>query len=162
MALRYKTLDFLSICSPQVREMYEHWVALRGDRVLPDRDDLDPARITRYLPGIMLVDVLWGPPLDFVYRLVGTREVESRGADPTGQRVADAYFASAAEDALDNYRYVATERAVLYDCEQVSRPGNRYVGDESVFLPFTLDGERVGQILVYSHYEDLWFRPPHP
>jgi hypothetical protein len=158
MTLIYKTLDFLNICSPQVREMYEHWVALRGDRILPHRDDLDPARITRYLPGIMLVDVLWGPPLDFVYRLVGTREVESRGADPTGQRVADAYFAANVEDALDNYRYVATERAVLYDCEQVSRPGNRYIGDESVFLPFTRDGERVGQILVYSHYEDLWSR----
>src|SRR6266850_2586126 len=73
MALRYKTLDFLSICSLQVREMYDHWAALRGDRTLPHRDDLDPARITRYLPGIMLVDVLRGPPLDFVYRLVGTR-----------------------------------------------------------------------------------------
>jgi hypothetical protein len=71
---------------------------------------------------------------------------------------ADAYFAANVEDALDNYRYVATERAVLYDCEQVSRPGNRYIGDESVFLPFTRDGERVGQILVYSHYEDLWSR----
>jgi hypothetical protein len=162
MALRYKTLDFLNICSLQVREMYEHWAALRGDRILPHRDDLDPARITRYLPGIMLVDVQWGPPLDFVYRLVGTREVESRGADPTGRRVAEAYFATTVEDALDNYRYVATERAVLYDCEPVSRPGNRYVGGESVFLPFTLDGERVGQILVYSHYEDLWFRTRQP
>jgi hypothetical protein len=93
MTLRYKTVEFLEFCSPQVREMHEHWAALRGDRVLPHRDDLDPARITRYLPGIMLVDVLWGPPLDFVYRLVGTREVESRGTDPTGRRVAEAYFA---------------------------------------------------------------------
>src|SRR4030095_16945054 len=82
MTQRCKTVEFLEFCSPQVREMYEHWAALRGDRVLPHRDDLDPARITRYLPGIMLVDVLWGPPLDFVYRLVGTREVESRGTDP--------------------------------------------------------------------------------
>ena len=162
MTLRHKTLDFLSICSLQVREMYEHWAALLGERVLPHRNDLDPARITPYLPGIMLVDVQWGPPLDFVYRLVGTREVESRGTDPTGQRVAEAYFAAKLEDALENYRYVATERAVLYDCEPVSKPGNRYLGNESLFLPFTLDGERVGQILVYSHYEDLWFRAPNP
>lgn len=158
MALRYRTLEFLDICSQQVREMYAYWAALRGDRAMPHRDELDPAQIKRYLPGIMLVDVHWGPPLDFIYRLVGTREVESRGADPTGQRVAEAYFAASAEDALDNYRYVATERAVLYDCEPVSKPGNRYIGDESIFLPFTRDGERVGQILVYSHYEDLWVR----
>lgn len=140
--------------------MYEHWLRLRGDRLLPHRRDLDPAAIAPYLPGIMLVDVMWGPPLDFVYRLVGTREVESRGADPTGQRVAEAYFATTAESALDNYRYVATAGAVMYDGEPVSKPGNRYVGDESLFLPFTLDGERVGQILVYSHYEDLWFPRP--
>jgi hypothetical protein len=88
----------------------------------------------------------------------------SSRAAPTlrGSASPRAYFATTAEDALDNYRYVATERAVLYDCEPVSRPGNRYLGNESVFLPFTLDGERVGQILVYSHYEDLWFRPPQP
>jgi hypothetical protein len=160
MTLRYTSLDFLNICSRQVREMYEHWAALRGERALPHRDDLDPARITRYLPGIMLVDVIWGPPLDFVYRLVGTREAESRGADPTGQRVADAFFAASVADAIANYTYVATERAVLYDCERVSKPGNRYMSDECLFLPFTRDGERVGQILVYSHYEDLWSRPP--
>lgn len=155
MSLRYKSLDFLAICSVPVREMYEHWVGLRGDHVLPHRRDLDPAAITRYLPGIMLVDVNW-EPLDFVYRLVGTREVESRGYDPTGRPISDAYFAVTAEEALENYRYVALEQAVLYDGVPVSVPGNRFVSDESLFLPFTLDGERVGQILVYSHYEDLW------
>lgn len=155
---RYTTLEFLSVCSPGVREMYEHWLELRGGRVLPFRSDFDPARIKRHLPSIMLVDVQW-EPLDFVYRLVGTREAETRGYDPTGRRVADAFFANSAEHALDNYRYVAMEKSVLYDCESVSVPGNRYVGDESVFLPFTLGGERVDQILVYSHCEDLWLKP---
>ena len=51
------------------------------------------------------------------------------------------------------------ERNFLYDCEAVSVPGNRYVGDESIFLPFTLTGERVDQILVYSRCEDLWLKP---
>lgn len=155
MKHRYKTLEFLSYCSPPIRGMYEHWAALRGDRVMPYRRELDPAQITRYLPGIMLVDVHW-EPLDFVYRLVGTREVEARGFDPTGRRVADAYFAKQADNAIENYRYVATGKAVLYDCEPVSVPGNRYLSGECLFLPFTQDGGRVGQILVHSHFEDLW------
>src|SRR5262249_6903984 len=33
MTLRYKTLEFLEFCSPQVREMYQHWATLRGERV---------------------------------------------------------------------------------------------------------------------------------
>lgn len=155
---RYTTLDFLNVCSESVREMYGHWLELRGGRILPQRSDLDPARIKRHLPSIMIVEVQW-EPLDFVYRLVGTREAETRGYDPTGRRVAEAYFANSAEHALSNYRYVATEKNVLYDCESVSVPGNRYVGDESIFLPFTLDGERVDQILVYSRCEDLWLKP---
>lgn len=155
MKVRYLAPEFLSVCGPQTREIYEYWKGLRGDRILPYRADFDPLDVKPYLPGIMLVDLVGTPP-DNIYRLVGTREAESRGHDPTGRRVADAYFATSAEDALGNYRFVATERAVLYDCEPVSLPGNRYLGDESLFLPFTFDGESVGQIMVYSHYEDLW------
>ena len=37
---------------------------------MPRRADIDPAEITRHLPGIQLIDVK-RDPLDFVYRLVG-------------------------------------------------------------------------------------------
>ena len=156
MTLRYRTLDFLSICSLQVREMYEHWAVLRGERILPHREDLDPARITRYLPGIMLVDVQWGPPLDFVYRLVGTREVAARGNDPTGKRVAENWYGSDAQDVVANYERVVASRSFLYDFDVFVRTGGRRVQDESLFLPLATDGEEVGQILVYSFYGDTW------
>jgi len=155
MKVRYQVPELFTVCGAQTRAMYDYWERLRGDRKLPYRSDFDPSHIKPYLPGIMLIDVIGEPP-DFIYRLVGTREVESRGYNPTGRRVAEAYFARSAEDALSNYRFVAKEKAVLYDCEPVAIPGNRYVGDESLFLPFTLDGDSVGQIMVYSHYEDLW------
>jgi hypothetical protein len=135
--------------------MYEFWLALRGDRPMPYRRDLDPSQIKPHLPFLMLVDVVGDPP-DFVYRLVGTREVDSRGYDPTGRRVAEAYFATSAEDALSNYRQVARERAALYDCEPVQMPGNYYYNDETLFMPFTIDGEAVAQIMVYSAIEHMW------
>ena len=31
-----------------------------------------------------------------------------------------------------------------------------FLVDESLFLPLSFDGARVDQVLVYSHYEDLW------
>jgi len=153
--LRYAAPEFLSICSDRVRVMYEFWLALRGDRPLPYRRDLDPSQIKPHLPFLMLVDVVGDPP-DFVYRLVGTREVDSRGYDPTGRRVAEAYFATSAEDALSNYRQVAREKIVLYDCEPVQMPGNYYYNDETLFMPFAIDGEAVAQIMVYSVIEHMW------
>lgn len=153
--VRYSAPEFLSVCSDRIKVIYDFWQRLRGDRVMPYRSDLDPSQIKPHLPFLMLVDVVGDPP-DFIYRLVGTREVDSRGYDPTGRRVADAYFASSAEDALSNYRQVATDRAVLYDCEPVRMPGNDYYNDESLFMPFTVDGETVGQIMVYSVIDNMW------
>ena len=122
MTLRYKTLDFLSICSPQVREMYEHWAALRGERVLPHRDDLDPAQITRYLPGIMLVDVQWGPPLDFVYRLVGTREVESRGGRVLGSVTKEL-----------RYLVIADVESTSTKAEKARKLGTKLITEDQLF-----------------------------
>lgn len=155
MHTRIKSLEFLAICSPAVRAIHEYWNGLRADRRMPRRSDVDPADIVPHLPGILLVDVRQDP-LDFVYRLVGTREVAARGSDPTGKRVAEHCFGGNMHEVLDNYRHVVTERAVLYDRERFTSPDGRYVQDESLFMPLSNDGETVNIVLVYTHYEDTW------
>lgn len=154
-ARRWTSEGFLDLCSGAVAEIYGYWNRKRGDRPMPARSDIEPYEITRFLPGIVLVDVK-RDPLDFVYRLVGTREVEARGNDPTGRRVGDAYFGTSSEDVLENYRRVEASGSYLYDLDKFSSPGGRFVQDESLFLPLSTTGDGVGQILVYSHYEDLW------
>lgn len=154
-ARRLTTEDFLKVCSAPVSEVYAYWKRKRGDRRMPNRAEIEPYEITRFLPGILLVDVRL-EPLEFFYRLVGTREVEARGYDPTGRRVGDAYFGTSPEDVLQNYRRVVTSGSYLYDFDKFTSPGGRFVQDESLFLPLSTTGEGVGQILVYSHYEDLW------
>jgi hypothetical protein len=149
--------EFAVVCSPAVRSMHAYWDRMRGDRPMPARRDIDPAEITRYLPGILLVDVRHDP-LDFTYRLVGTREVAARGNDPTGQRVAQHAFGESADEVLDNYRTVVAERTVLYDRERFTSKGGRFVQDESLFMPLSDDGGAVNMVLVYTHYEDTWRR----
>lgn len=152
---RWTTLGFLKVCSAAVADIYAYWDSKRDGRPMPRRADIAPHEITRFLPGILLVEVRQDP-LDFVYRLVGTREVEARGNDPTGRRVIDAYFGTNPDDVLENYRRVATSGSFLYDFDRFTSPGGRFVQDESLFLPLTTTSDAVGQILVYSHYEDLW------
>ena len=155
MDRRITTLQFLDVCSSPVAEVFHYWERMRGDRPLPLRSDIDPAGIARHLPGISLVEVK-RDPLDFVYRLIGTREVAARGNDPTGQRVAENWFGSSAQDVIANYERVVASRSFLYDKDRFVKPDGRYVLDESLFLPLSIGGEEVGQILGFSFYGDAW------
>jgi len=121
---------------------------------MPLRSDIEPADLARHLPGIILVDVRRAP-LDFVYRLVGTREVAARGSDPTGKRVAENWYGAEAADVVANYERVVASRSFLYDKEAFVRPDGRQVLDESLFLPLG-SSDDVQQILVYSFYSDVW------
>jgi hypothetical protein len=152
---RLTTLQFLDICSPPVADIFRYWDSKRAGRVIPKRCDIDPADIVRHLPGLVLVEVR-RDPLDFVYRLVGTREALARGCDPTGKRVAENWFGADAQDVVFNYVRVVETRSFLYHDDEFVRPGGRFVHDESVFLPLATQGEEVGRIMVYSHYSDLW------
>src|SRR3546814_9628318 len=51
---------------------YEYWKQKRGDRPMPAESDLDPAEIRKILPHVILLDVRQ-EPLDFHYRLIGTK-----------------------------------------------------------------------------------------
>jgi hypothetical protein len=158
---RWTTVGFLEICSPAVAEIYCYWNHKRGERSMPRRADIDPAEITRHLPGIQLIDVK-RDPLDFVYRLVGTREVAARGHDPTGRRVAESFFGQSADDVLANYRRVIATESFVYDLDKFTTPNGRFVHDESLFLPLADAAGAINPILIYTHYQDLWGRHSRP
>ena len=67
--------------SEQHRAVYAHWHAKRGDRVAPARADLDLASLARYLPNLVLADVVDGR---FRYRVMGTAVAHDLGRDLTG------------------------------------------------------------------------------
>jgi hypothetical protein len=151
------TLDFLSVCSVPVRSIFAYWDRQRGARRMPSRRDIEPADLSGHLPGVVIVDVQQ-KPLDFIYRLVGTREVEARGYDPSGKRVAEHFFGGDAEAVLSNYRYVAAQGTFLYEFERFLDKQGHYRTDETLFLPLSTDDRTVTQILTYSHYDDIWRR----
>jgi len=140
-----------------LRQLFAYWQGKRGDRAMPARADIDPSEIKALLPYMILVDVVHGADaaLDFVYRLVGTREVEIRGADPTGRRVAEAYHGPSAENAVGCYVQVVEARAPLLDDEYFVRDGDRYADEANLFLPLSNDGEKVNMVLVFTAYRRL-------
>src|SRR5215510_1375314 len=93
--------------------MRRYWEEKRRGRAMPSRADIDPLELRKYLPGIILIDVV-DDARRYVYRLVGTREVAMRGKDPTGQSVIDGFFAQDLAAALAILDQVVTLRGPLF------------------------------------------------
>jgi hypothetical protein len=139
------------MCRPQTQAVYRYWQEKRGDRLMPSRADIDPAELpAEVLPGVCLVEVV-PDARRFVYRLVGTLDVQVRGNDPTGKSVSDAYFGPSRAEALAHYEQVVFTCAPMLDQVPMSAPNGRFVTEEAIFLPLSSDGIHVDKVLVYAH-----------
>lgn len=144
-------IHFPETCHSDTLALYAYWRAKCAGRRMPSRADLDPLEIPRgLLPGICLVDVV-PDGRRYVYRLVGTTDVEVRGYDPTGKSVAEASFAPTPENALQCYDRVVSTQAPLLDAEPFMAPNGRYVSEETLFLPLSNNGVDVNMVLVFSY-----------
>src|SRR5215470_6786814 len=83
-------------CHASLQTLYDYWNTRRGAKSMPSRSDIDPVDLKPMLPNLILIDVV-PDPRRYVYRLVGTREVEMRGTDPTGKAIEEAYYGESAE-----------------------------------------------------------------
>lgn len=147
-------LDFAG-CHAHTRALYDYWCDKCRGRQMPSRRDIDPIEIPRpLLPGICLVDVV-ADERRYVYRLVGTGDVEVRGCDPTGKSVIEEFFGPSAENALASYDRVVATRAPFLDPTHFWAPTGRYVTEETLFLPLSDDGEHVNMVLVFSQSRDM-------
>ena len=145
-----RRIEFPPTCQPTTVALYQYWLERCGERRMPLRRDIDPTEMPRgVLPGITLVEVV--PDRRYVYRLVGTGEVEVRGNDPTGKSVWEGFFAPSAEDAIACYDRVVATRPPLLDPMLFTAPSGKYVMEETLFLPLSEDGTNVNKILVYSY-----------
>jgi hypothetical protein len=135
---------------PDTRAIYEYWNSKRGARSMPRRADIDPAEIpSRLLPFLSLIE----PVADerrYVYRLMGTAEVQVRGFDPTGKSVYEGFLAPVVDDAISRYDIVVATRAPHLDPVPFKLDGAQYQTQEAIFLPLSDDGVSVNRILVLA------------
>jgi hypothetical protein len=139
---------------PGLAPVFRYWDRKRGTRRMPRRADIDPTEMIPFLPSLMIVDIV-PDARRYVYRLVGTREVQARGRDPTGRAVGEAFLGASRESVLANYNHVSLTGTPHIDLKTVITTGERLDNSHVIFLPLSEDGETVTQILVYTD-----FNPP--
>ncbi|WP_374656388.1 PAS domain-containing protein [Dongia sp.] len=130
---------------------HDIWLGKCRGRIMPARDDFDPAEMVSFLPGITLIDIV-PDARRFVYRLLGTREVAMRGKDPTGKGVGEGFYASSADCAMAAYQDVVTRRAPRFEQRRFVTPDNRIGHEQSIILPLSDDGQTVNKLIAYTHH----------
>ncbi len=83
---RSTPLPLATLDRADAKFVYDYWSRKRGDRRMPARADIDPLEIKSVLPQVVLIDVQ-RQPLDFRFRLAGTRSYDIFGFDLTGRSV---------------------------------------------------------------------------
>lgn len=142
-------------CHPDSRLLHGYWLRAHGGRDLPRRADIDPTDMPRHLlPFLSLVDVV-ADDRRYVYRLMGTGEVQVRGFDPTGKSVFEGFLGADASDAIRQYDLVVATRRPHLDQRQFAPEGARYRTEEIIFLPLSEDGRAVDMIMVFAACTDL-------
>ena len=141
--------SFLDQCDERIAAFYQFWKSKCVAGRIPARGDIDPAEMVLFLPGITMVNVA---PVsqELTYRLVGTNEVMMRGNDPTGMRVKDNFLANDWSDVWSYYGHVINNKGIAYDNSDMPKPNGKIIGDETIFLPLSADGEIVDIVLLYS------------
>ena len=151
---RSTTLEFLDYCPENILAFYKYWDSKRKGRSMPSRADLDPIEMKTFLSSIILVDVEHDP-LKFNYRLVGTKEVDARGFDPTGRSVSEGVFGTSVEDVLTNYRLVSEKKCPVYDQEGIPSDVSPLCQGDAILLPLSDDDETVNMVVAFTDYINL-------
>ena len=138
-------------CHPDVLAFHVYWESKCCGREMPSRADLDPFEMKRFLPGIMLIDVV-ADARRYVYRLIGTREVSIRGNDPTGKSIFEGFFGPSLDAAMSLTDQVVTTRSPLFLHRTFTAPDGRPGDEEFVMAPLSDDGRTVNMIVAYTHH----------
>jgi hypothetical protein len=113
--------------------LFDYWNALRGDRPLPERTDIDPGHISSLLDKVFLIGL--EPDGAITYRLAGSTLAMLFGGDLRNREVLSAWPAAEGQRIAALIRDTARDREVgLVDFEGLNRAGEP-VPFEMIVLP---------------------------
>lgn len=140
-------LTDLESLAPPLPALISYWESKRAGRLMPAPSDIDPVEIPRLLPFLTLADVTYDP-LDFRYRLVGTRIVDITGVDRTGVSMREGHDGERLEERLAGLRDMLRSPAPLAFAGRFDWLGRSYRRFECVQLPLSSDGETITRLVA--------------
>ncbi|HWD26364.1 MAG TPA: PAS domain-containing protein [Rhizomicrobium sp.] len=132
-----------------------YWIALKRNRALPARAQLEPRDMRAILSNVVLLRVI-DDGRDYQYRIAGEAFVWAYSAQFRGLFLSDVEAANPehGERMRALYKHVRQTAAPIGLQGWIGRnlPQARFVYHETVLLPFGDDGARVDHILIASFF----------
>ena len=115
--------------------LYQYWNDVRGERLAPDRFEIEPAQISTILPETCMIQR--GDDGQLAFRLAGTRVCDNLGRELRGTEL-QSVFLEADRLAVESIVQTVTDQGAvgLLEFEMASEDG-RAVRFEMILLPLT-------------------------
>ena len=151
----------------------DHWRSLKAGKDVPDWHDWQPADLVPLLGSVNAISVVDGGK-DFLFRVYGTRHVDSLDIEMTGKSVGDMTDRARSQRSFALYRQVFLSRlphCTFYRIEAMDSLALKYSRDHVYLLrlvvPFTTGSGEVDRLLGYGEpvttaMLDSYFGPSRP
>ncbi|HVM83967.1 MAG TPA: PAS domain-containing protein [Candidatus Binatia bacterium] len=138
--------------SSRVRQLYDYWTRIRGERIMPKRQDVDPVEIWPLLPYIHLSE--WHHQPDGVFfRIAGTELVATAGHEFRGRWLSDILPKEPdLEQIMSLYYRVVATRVPIFGRTDSSEKRLGVEFFEWVLCPLSEDGKNVTHFIGLEDY----------
>ncbi len=149
------------IHNPALKPLCEFWDEVRGDNLLPNASDIDPAQIAYILKDVAILDVV--DAMTIHYRLAGTAIAERMGQDPTGNNLIEMTAPETREIVSKIMQLIITQPvAAIATYENIYNTGKRAIV-ESLYLPLEKEESKSDRIVsVHSQEKTVTYENEQP
>jgi hypothetical protein len=145
---------------PVLLALYSYWDSVRSGKEMPDRTDIDPIDMPRFiLPHLAMTDVDDG--MRFKVRLVGTEIVRHHRRDTTGKFAAEYMEGAYLEYITSLYVELRASRRPVFS-ESIFRHVDTNFKTSRLILPLTHGGSAVGIAFMGQIFQPLDAYPGAP
>ncbi len=131
--------------SEEQAALLDYWKRIKGERLMPKRDDFDPIDLPKVIPFLSLEDVLYDP-IRFRVRLVGG---ETSSARNSKGKFLDEFEGT--EEIIAMLKQMLERKAPYYYVSAINWDERSYKTYSSLIVPFSEDGERVTLAMACHH-----------
>jgi hypothetical protein len=135
------------VIPPKLKFLFSYWLAKKGARIAPAREEIQPDEIVSILPFVALID-LAGPERRLRYRLIGTELDRLFGIGLTGRFLDETDFDGLRPLVMADYMKVAEAAEPSWTRWKFLTGKGRLLEYERIALPLSADGRTVNMLLV--------------
>jgi hypothetical protein len=122
---------------PMMASLFAYWDSKRGARLIPDRQDIDPAEIEPQILPHLLLSEFCDDGQRVRFRIVGTKVVERLGFDGTGKFLDEFLTGSYLAYVASLHRDVWLHSAPVYSESKLGAGTRDHLTTRRIFLPIS-------------------------